>query len=381
MSLLEPRHVELARQTRAALAAIDAELGADHDPRSVLGRLANLGLLRACVSDAHGGLRARVEMRDLVVLRMAIAERSPLADTMFAMQGLGSYPVTLAGDDAQRRALLGGAADGRFICAFAITEPEAGSDVGAMTTRAERRGETYEITGEKCYISNAGIADRYVLFARTSDDKRRGLSAFAIPGDQMGMTVEPMKLLGDHPLGRLRLAGCVVPATSLIGAEGDGLSLALSTLDFFRSTVGAAAVGMAQRALDEAKARVRARKQFGKTLAEQQATQLAIAEMAVDVQAARLLCLDAAASIDGHLAGTATGALPRHLGQKAAMAKLFATEAAQRVIDRALQLWGAAGLVEGSVVERLYREVRALRIYEGTSEIQKLVIARHELSA
>ncbi len=218
-----------------------------------------------------------------------------------------------------------------------------------------------------------------MLFARTSPDKRRGLSAFLVEADRPGLGVEPMKLLGDHPLGRLRLDKLSVPVSARIGEEGDGLSLALSTLDFFRSTVGAAAVGMAERALFEAKARVKQRRQFGKTLAEQQATQLAIAEMAVDVNAARLLCLDAAAAIDEHLAVSAPGQLPRALGQKAAMAKLFATEAAQRVIDRALQLWGGAGLIEGAVVERLYREVRALRIYEGTSEIQKLVIARAEL--
>jgi acyl-CoA dehydrogenase len=369
--MLEARHHELARSAEAALGSADF----DHDPKRALARLATAKLTSACVPAAYGGLRERVEVRDLVVLRMLLGHRSALADTMFAMQGLGSYPVTLAGSEEQKRALLPGAASGSLICAFAITEPEAGSDVNAMKTRAERRGDDYAITGEKVFISNAGLADRYVLFARTSEDRKRGLSAFVMEGDRAGIQVEPMRVLGDHPIGRLRLDGVVLPASARIGEEGGGLALALSTLDFFRTTVGAAAVGMAQRALDEAKARVKARVQFGKPLAEQQATQLAIAEMAVDVQAARLLCLDAAATIDA----TPDGA--RKAGKQAAMAKLFATEAAQRVIDRALQLWGGAGLIEGTMVERLYREVRSLRIYEGTSEIQKLVIAKAELGA
>ena len=379
MGLLEPRHEALSASTIAALALVDEELAADHDPRGVLRRLARAGLLRACVPKAHGGLRDRVELRDLVVLRFALAERSSLADTMFAMQGLGSYAVTLAGTEAQKAALLPGAADGTLMCAFAITEPEAGSDVGAMTTRAERRGDGYVVSGEKCYISNAGIADRYVLFARTSDDRKRGLSAFLVEADRPGLHAESMRLLGDHPIGKLTLSGLELPRTALIGEEGDGLSLALSTLDFFRSTVGAAAVGMAARALIEAVSRAKARRQFGKALAEFQATQLAIADIAVDVSAARLLCLDAAEAIDRHRESSTESQLPRPLGQKAAIAKLFATEAAQRSIDRALQLWGGAGLVEGTVVERLYREVRALRIYEGTSEIQRLVIARAAL--
>ena len=380
MGFLEPRHVKLAASTRESLALVDAELASDHDPMRVLRRLSNLGLLRACVPHSHGGLRDQIELRDLVVLRMALAERSSLADSMFAMQGLGSYPVTRAGSEAQRKSLLPGAADGSLVCAFAITEPDAGSDVGAMRTRADRNGDEYVITGDKCFISNAGIAQRYVIFARTSEDKKRGLSAFLVEGDRLGLESEPMRLLGDHPIGKLTMRELRVPITALIGEEGDGLSLALTTLDFFRASVGAAAVGMAQRALDEAKSRVKQRRQFGRALAEFQATQLAVAEMAVDVSAARLLCLDAAEAIDLHMYAEPRSKLPRALGQKAAMAKLFATEAAQRTVDRALQLWGGAGLVEGEVVERLYREVRALRIYEGTSEIQKLVIAREELT-
>jgi acyl-CoA dehydrogenase len=370
---LEDRHQEIARLAREAVAAVEHE----QDPRAVLGAIAAAGVTRACVPAAHGGLREAVELRDLVAIRMALGERSSLADSMFAMQGLGSYPVTLAGDEAQRRAFLSGAADGSRICAFAITEPDAGSDIAAVRTRAERRGAGYVLRGEKVFISNAGLAHSYVLFARTSDDRKRGLSAFLVDGDRPGLHVEPMRLLGDHPIGRLRLDGVDLPEGARLGAEGDGMQLALATLDFFRTTVGAAAVGMAQRALDEAKARVKQRVQFGRPLAEQQATQIAIAAMAVDVRAARLLCLDAAEAIDQ---GPADPSTVRAQGQRAAMAKLFATEAAQRVVDRALQLWGGAGLVEGAVIERLYREVRALRIYEGTSEIQHLVIARAELA-
>jgi acyl-CoA dehydrogenase len=370
---LEARHVTLDSQSREALAGVELH----GDPLHVLAQLARHGLLRACVPAAYGGLRDAVEMRDLVVLRFLLGERSGLADTMFAMQGLGSYPVQLAGTEAQKRALLPGAADGSLVCAFAITEPDAGSDVGSMQTRAERRGEQWVLNGTKTFISNAGLAHRYVLFARTSDDRKRGISAFLVDGDRTGLVVEPLALLGGHPAGTLHLRDVVLPADALVGQQGDGMKLALATLDFFRATVGAAAVGMAQRALDEARSRVKTRVQFGKPIAEHQATQLAIAEMAVDVRAARLLCLDAAETAD---LGAAQGGDLRDAAQKAAMAKLFATEAAQRVVDRALQLWGGAGLIVGTMVERLYREVRALRIYEGTSEIQKLVIARTELS-
>ena len=370
---LEARHVTLDSQSREALAGVELH----GDPLHVLAQLARRGLLRACVPAAYGGLRDAVEMRDLVVLRFLLGERSGLADTMFAMQGLGSYPVQLAGTEAQKRALLPGAADGSLVCAFAITEPDAGSDVGSMQTRAERRGEEWVLNGTKTFISNAGLAHRYVLFARTSEDRKRGISAFLVDGDRAGLVVEPLALLGGHPAGTLHLRDVVLPADALVGQQGDGMKLALATLDFFRATVGAAAAGMGQRALDEARSRVKTRVQFGKPIAEHQATQLAIAEMAVDVRAARLLCLDAAETAD---LGAAQGGDPREAAQKAAMAKLFATEAAQRVVDRALQLWGGAGLIEGTMVERLYREVRALRIYEGTSEIQKLVIARTELS-
>jgi len=362
-SFLEHRHLELRTEAKAFGAGAEAE----HDPVKLVRGLGAAGLLRACVPSEFGGLRERIEVRDLVVARAALGYHSSLVDTMFAMQGLGSYPVTLAGSAAQRRALLPRVVSGEAICAFAITEPEAGSDVSGVKTRASRDGAGWVLDGEKCFISNAGLATDYVVFARTSDDKHRGLSAFLITADNPGLSVTPTELIAPHPIGTVHLRGARVQADALVGEEGGGFALAMSTLDLFRTTVGAAALGMAARARDEAIARVKSRHQFGKPLAEFQLTQVAIAEMHVDVSAATLLVLSAAHKID--LTGQPAAI-------DAAMAKLFATEAAQRVIDRAVQLFGGAGVVAGCVVERLYREVRALRIYEGTSEIQKLVIAR-----
>jgi acyl-CoA dehydrogenase len=365
IGFLEERHIELRYRAQAWVDA--AQLEHDEDPRRIVERLARHDLLKACVPARYGGLRERVELRDLAVLRAVLGYRSSLVDTMFAMQGLGSYPVTLAGTEAQRQALLPRVANGQTICAFAITEPEAGSDVSSVKTRAVRDGDHWVLDGEKCFISNAGVADSYVLFARTSDDRHRGLSAFLLDGSANGLTITPTQLIAPHPIGTVKLSGVRVPSSALLGEEGQGFSLAMATLDFFRTSVGAAALGMAARALDEAKARVLARKQFGRPLADFQATQMALAEMAVDVAAARLLVFSAAHRID-----TSDG--PGTVD--AAMAKLYATEAAQRVIDRAVQLFGGQGVVAGCIVERLYREVRALRIYEGTSEIQKLVIGK-----
>jgi acyl-CoA dehydrogenase len=364
---LDERHLAFRHEVQRFCQAQDLEVEDEGAARTLVARMAGAGILRACVPSEFGGLRAKVEVRDLVVARAALGWRSALVDTMFAMQGLGSYPVTLAGTAAQKRALLPRVVNGEAICAFAITEPGAGSDVSGIATRARRDGDGWILDGHKCFISNAGIADAYVVFARTSDDKHRGLSAFVVPGDAGGLTATPVRLIAPHPIGELRFDGVRLPADALLGEEGDGFKLAMSTLDVFRPTVGAAAVGMAARARDEAVRRVREREQFGRPLADFQATQMALAEMQVDVSAATLLVLQAAHKIDE------TGdAAP----MESSMAKLYATEAAQRVIDRAVQLFGGAGLVHGAVVERLYREIRALRIYEGTSEIQKLVIAR-----
>jgi acyl-CoA dehydrogenase len=365
IGVLEERHIQLRYHVQAWVDSSGLE--GDHDPERIVDRLARHDVLQACVPKEFGGLRERVELRDLCVLRAVLAYRSSLADTMFAMQGLGSYPVTLAGTAAQKQALLPLVVSGEKICAFAITEPEAGSDVSAISTRAFRDGDDWRLEGEKCFISNAGIAHSYIVFARTSDDRHRGISAFIVDGDENGLSTEPVQLIAPHPIGTLHLRNVKLPGTALLGQEGEGFGLAMATLDFFRTSVGAAALGMAARALDEAKARVKARKQFGRPLADFQATQIALADMAVDVAASRLLVFSAAQRIDvSDQPGTVD----------AAMAKLYATEAAQRVIDRALQLHGGQGVVAGTMVERLYREIRALRIYEGTSEIQKLVIAK-----
>jgi acyl-CoA dehydrogenase len=362
---LDARHLELAQKAATLAKTLEHE----EEPRRIVLELAHAGLLGACVPQEYGG-RGNVELRELCVVRDALAYSSSLVDTMFAMQGLGSYPVTLAGSEAQKRALLPEVAAGRKVCAFAITEPEAGSDVSGVSTRAVRADGGWRIDGVKCFISNAGIADSYVVFARTSDDRHRGLSAFVVEASRSGISVEPMQLIAPHPIGIVRFDGCAIPGEALLGEEGGGFALAMQTLDHFRASVGAAAVGLARRALDEALGRVRTRRQFGKALAEFQATQLALADMALDVETARLLVWQAAWATD-------TSGAARPL--EAAMAKLHATEAAQRVIDRSLQLHGGQGVVSGVVVERLYREVRALRIYEGTSEIQKLVIARQLL--
>ncbi|MCU1279295.1 MAG: acyl-CoA dehydrogenase, partial [bacterium] len=296
IGFLEERHITLRYRAQAWVDA--ADLDHDQDPRRIVDRLARHDLLKACVPQAYGGLRERVELRDLCALRAVLGYRSSFADTMFAMQGLGSYPVTLAGSDEQKRALLPRVANGQSICAFAITEPDAGSDVSAISTRAVRDGDHYVVSGTKCFISNAGIADSYVLFARTSDDRHRGLSAFILDGASNGLTITPTELIAPHPIGTVKLDGVRIPASARLGEEGEGFALAMSTLDFFRTSVGAAALGMAARALDEAKGRELARKQVGRPLADFQATQRALDEMAVEVAASRVLVFSAAHRID-----------------------------------------------------------------------------------
>lgn len=358
-----------------AVASLPEPPGGSLSPREALSHLAGAGLLRECVPAAHGGVAERVELRALCTIREALAYRDPLYDLMFAMQGLGSYPVTLAGTEAQRRALLPAIASGEAIGAFALTEPQAGSDLSMIATAARRAGDGHVLSGDKTFISNAGLASAYVLFARTGEDPGSGrarLSAFLVPADAPGLSITPMRLLcGDHPIGGLHLREVALPESARIGEEGGGMSLALRTLDHFRASVGAAAIGMARRALDEAVRRTRERVQFGKPLSAHQATQMALGEMAAALEGAALLVERAAYLVDARPGERAT--------PHSAMAKLQATEVAQAVIDRALQLHGGSGLVEGCVTERLYREIRALRIYEGTSEIQKLVIAREIL--
>jgi acyl-CoA dehydrogenase len=365
----EDRHRALAERVRAfgeghlRAFAQDESRPADRT-REVARQLAEAGLLAFAVAPPHGSM----DLRSLVAAREALAYFSSLADTAFAMQGLGSCPISLAGSEAQRKRWLPAVAAGDVLCAFAVTEPQAGSDLAAVGTIAARDGALWRLSGMKTFISNAGIAGLYTVLARSSQaEGRGGLSMFLVDAEAPGIAIRPLEAMAPHPLGEVRFDA--VPAV-LIGQEGSGYEVALRTLDAFRPSVGAAACGLAARALDEAVAWARERRQFGRALADFQATQMALAEMHVDLQAARLLVR--------HAAWTADSGAPR-FRIEGAVAKLAATEMAQRVVDRAVQLHGAQGVMKGSTVERLYREVRPLRIYEGTSEIQKLVIAREML--
>ena len=329
--------------------------------------LAHAGLLKYAVAVSQ------LDVRSLCLIREALAYSSALADLAFVMQGLGTYAIARSAPDHVRDFWLSRALDGKAIAAFALTEPEAGSDVAAIQTTARRDGETYVIDGRKRFISNAGIADFYTVFARTGTrtDGRAELSAFVVGSKMQGFSVvERTPLIAPHPIGEIAFEGCRVPAEDMVGKEGDGFVLAMETLDTFRASVGAAACGMARRALDEAVRYASNRKQFGRVLAEHQLVQEKLADMVTELDAARLLVYRAA-----YLKDTAN----RRVTREASEAKLFATEAAGRIIDSAVQIHGGNGLVRGNIVEQLYRDVRALRIYEGTSEIQKLVIANQLL--
>ncbi|MFQ5347245.1 MAG: acyl-CoA dehydrogenase family protein [Rhodothalassiaceae bacterium] len=356
---------------RSLLAAPEEDVGAAC--RALVARLGKDGWLRHTVPAAHGGLSGTLDVRSLCLVREGLAHESALADFAFAMQGLGSGAITLFGSEEQKAAYLPAVARGEKIAAFALSEREAGSDVAAITTRAVPVAGGYRLDGEKYWISNGGIADFYVLFARTGEGEgARGLSAFIVDAATPGFSVsERIPLIAPHPLAGLRLENCVLPREAMLGAPGAGFRIAMATLDIFRSTVGAAALGLARRALDSALERASMRRLFGAPLADLQMTQAALAEMALDIDAAALLVYRAAWTRD-------SGA--ERVTREAAMAKLHATEAAQRVIDRAVQLHGGAGVVAGALTERLYREVRALRIYEGASEIQKIIIARQVLA-
>ena len=353
-------------------AAVDARC------RELVARLGNAGLLRHCLRAADGGAAEDFDARSICILRETLAQHDGLADFSFAMQGLGSAPLSLAGDERLRAAWLPRVAEGRAIAAFALSEPDAGSDVAAMQATARRDGGSYVLDGSKTWISNGGIADFYCVFARTSPGRPRpdggvsadGISAFVVEPSDRGFSVaERIDAMAPHPLARLAFDACRIPAERRIGAEGEGFKLAMRTLDVFRTSVAAAACGFARRALEEALGHARSRGMFGKMLADFQLTQTALAEMATALDAAALLTYRAAWLRD-------TG---RPFTAAAAMAKLTATENAQDVIDRSLQMFGGRGLVRGTIVERLYREIRALRIYEGASEVQKLVIGREIL--
>jgi len=332
--------------------------------RDYVALLAKAGLLRYAVAK-----ESKLDVRALCLVREALAYASSLADLAFVMQGLGTYAISQAAPEHVRDFWLARSVEGKAIAAFALTEAAAGSDVSAIQTTARREGDAYVIDGNKRLISNTGIADFYTVFAKTGtrDSGRPALSAFVVSAKMQGFSVvERTSLMAPHPIGEIAFNGCRVPIEDMVGSEGDGFHLAMDTLDTFRSSVGAAACGMARRALDEALVYATSRRQFGRLLAEHQLIQEKLADMITELDAARLLVYRAAYTKD---AGTT------RITREASEAKLFATEAAGRIVDSALQIHGGTGLVRGSVIERLYRDVRALRIYEGTSEIQRLVIA------
>ena len=335
--------------------------------RELVRRLGAAGVLRLCVPAPYGGAHERLDVRSLCLARETLGRAWGLADFAFAMQGLGSGPISLFGSDDLRRRYLPPVARGERIAAFALSEPDAGSDVAAMQTTARRVDGGFVIDGTKTWISNAGIADYYVVFTRFPEAGERGFAAFVVDADNPGLRVsERIDVIAPHPLGTLSFDGCRVGADALVGEAGAGMRVALGTLDVFRTTVGAAALGFARRALDEAVRWTGERQAFGRPLRDFQLTQSTLGQMALEVDASALLVYRAAWTRD-------SGA--DRVTREAAMAKLYATEAAQRVIDAAVQLFGGRGVVSGAPVETLYREIRALRIYEGTSEIQKLVIA------
>ena len=352
----------------------DAHESADVDAqcRSLVRTLGEGGWLRYAVPAPYGGRHERLDVRTLCLARETLARSSGLADFAFAMQGLGAGPISLFGSDELKRRYLPGVASGESIAAFAISETDAGSDVAAMRTTAHRDGDEYVIDGEKTWISNGGIADQYVVFCRHGDADREFIALVVEPSDHGFSVTSRISTIAPHPLGTLRFESCRVPADRVVGEPGKGLRVALGTLDVFRTTVAAASLGFARRALDESLAHVTTRELFGQKLKEFQLTQTKVAQMATAIDASALLIYRAAWTRD-HGATRIT--------REAAMAKLFATEAAQRVIDDAVQLLGARGVESGNPVERLYREIRALRIYEGTTEVQQLVIAGQVLGA
>ena len=369
----EPRHRALAGKFDAWAAANLA--GIDHGNtdaacRRLVTQLGEAGWLALTAPDEGG---APLDVRSLALARETLARRDGLADFSFAMQGLGAGPISLFGSEAQRAAWLPRTRAGTAIAAFALTEPASGSDVANIAVTARRDGEDYLLDGEKTWISNGGIADFYVVFARTGEaDGARGISAFIVEAANPGLAIaERLTVIAPHPLALLRFDNCRVPAAAMIGKPGEGFKIAMATLDVFRTTVGAAALGFARRALDETVKRVTTRRLSDAPMAELQMVQGHVADMAMDIDAAALLVYRAAWTKDQGAA---------RVSREAAMAKLYATEAAQRVIDTAVQLHGGDGVRSGHPVEALYREIRALRIYEGASDVQKIIIARAVIS-
>ncbi len=375
---LGEEHRVLARELDAFIAAgglgeIDHH-DADAACKALVRRLGEAGVLRRCVPAAHGGASTEIDSRALCVIRETLAWHDGLADFAFAMQGLGTGAISLSGTEELKARVLPKVAAGELISAFALTEPEAGSDVAAMATTARLDGDVYVLDGEKIFISNGGIADVYTVFARTGEAPgTRGISAFVVFADTPGFeVVERIETLAPHPLAHISFDGCRVPASQLLGEPGEGFRIAMRTLDIFRPSVAAAALGFARRALDEALAHARSRRMFGATLADLPTAQSTLGEMATAIDAASLLVMRTAWRRDVQKLNAT---------KEAAMAKMTATENAQWVIDQALQMFGGRGVRSGEITERLYREIRALRIYEGATEVQKLIIGRELMKA
>jgi acyl-CoA dehydrogenase len=371
----EDRHRRLATELDAwAATQVHDAHGDDVDAtcRALVKQLGRAGwLTHAIAGTEHGGAANTIDTRSICILRETLAYHAGLADFAFAMQGLGSGAISLAGTPQQKAAWLPRVARGEVIAAFALSEPEAGSDVAALACVARLDGDHYVLDGGKTWISNGGIADLYIVFARTGEAAgARGISAFIVAANTPGFEIaERIQVIAPHPLARLRFTGCRIPASQRIGESGEGFKIAMRTLDVFRTSVAAAALGFARRAMAEGLERAKTRKMFGQTLADFQLTQAKLAQMATTIDGAALLTYRAAWQRDRG----------RTVTREAAMAKLAATEGAQQVIDAALQMWGGLGVVSEQTVERLYREIRALRIYEGATEVQQLIIARELL--
>jgi acyl-CoA dehydrogenase len=357
--------------TKPLLAEIDAS-DTDAACRQWVKELGEAGWLRHAVGGkTYGGMQDAIDTRAVCLIRETLARHHALADFTFAMQGLGSGAIALFGSEAQRQAYLPQVAQGQAIAAFALSEPQAGSDAAALQCEARRDGGSWILNGEKTWISNGGIADFYVVFARSGEAAgSAGISAFIVDAGTPGLEIaERIAVMAPHPMARLRFSDCRIPATRLLGDAGQGFKMAMATLDVFRPSVAAAALGFARRALDQALRHASSRHLFGQALADLQLTQAKLARMATGIDASALLTYRAAWERDQGM----------RITKEAAMAKLTATETAQQVIDDALQLFGAMGVVSGHPLEQLYREIRALRIYEGASEVQQLVIARQLL--
>jgi acyl-CoA dehydrogenase len=369
---LDPWHRALAIELDTwAHAHLSGDHAADVDAecRTLVRQLGESGWLKHAIGGiAYGGSTDRIDTRAVCLIRETLARHSALADFAFAMQGLGSGAITLFGTDSQKTRYLTAVGQGSAIAAFALSEPDAGSDVAALSCSARAVGDSYVLNGDKTWVSNGGIADFYVVFARTGEAPgSRGITAFVVDSDTPGLTIaERIEVIAPHPLARLHFAECRIPAAQRLGEAGHGFKVAMATLDIFRTSVAAAAVGFARRALDEALRRATARQMFGQALADFQLTQAKLAAMATGIDAAALLTYRAAWLRDRG----------RPVTVEAAMAKMTATETAQQVIDAAVQIFGGRGVVADETVARLYREIRPLRIYEGATEVQQLIVAR-----